>query len=812
MRFDRYKRLARHRALMPVWAFLIAVVVLLPGLSSPGLWEPQEMRIADDAADRADRTVAKAAEEGRDKPPVAAPRTDCPKAPTDDDGARNLTPELAATGLAALGSDEGDMRVLLALLGLLTVLAVYGTAARLASPRAGLAAAVVLLSFPMFVLQARQLTSELGTAAGATLIVYGLVAAARPARWPWALPDLITSSVAIGLGTAVAFLGGGVFLGVLPALGAVALAGGLGVAFAAASLRVTRQLSVRVLARVSPRHAVGREEPVRAAARLSGRDASIAAVSLLALVASLGAAYWLFDQIYDVQNRAPGTREIFGKSFLTTECWSEALGGLWRSHDDVRSTYDSMFEQIAFGMFPWSVLAPVALLALALGHGGEERRHAGRLALAWAAIAWLTGTVFERKVGFNVYAGFPACALGIGVWIDGYLERREDPSAQPERGGGAAESKAAGLIVGLWVLLGMITVAKDLQAFPEKMTSLLVGADQIKYPVAKLFGLHLRTWLLPLAIFTGLAFALGMWLWRPASEPQHEAARWIGRWGVHVALVLAAITGVFWSQVWQRTLSKSLSSKHVFSVYRDLRGEGDLLGIMGDMGNAPRYYAGGEWEEIKGREGLLAFLSKEERVFALAPASELCAIHRAFAGKPYYVLDDSNAKFLLLSNDVTGARDRNPLSTTILREKPEGIGQEFSATFDDKIELIGFTVPRKVSLRSRFTMTLYFRVKKAVSGSWKIFAHFDGKGLRFQGDHEPIRGRCATSFWQEGDYIVDTFSVEAGDITFEPGNYQIRVGFFTGTNPNWKNMKVTQAPPGAKDDADRVLLGTIQVD
>jgi hypothetical protein len=803
VRFDRYQRLARHRALMPIWAFLIAVVVLLPGLSSPGLWEPQEMRIADDAAERADRTIAKAAAEGRDKPPVAAPPTDCPKAATDDDGARSLTPELAATGLTALGSDEGDMRLLLALLGLLTVLAVYGTGARLASPRAGLAAAVVLLSFPMLVLQARQLTSELGTAAGAALIVYGLVAAARPARWPWALPDLITASLAIGLGTAIAFLGGGVFLGVLPPLGAVALAGGLGVAFAAASLRVARQLSVRVLARVSPRHAVGREEPVRTAARIPARDAAIAAVSLLALVGALGAVYVLFDQIYDVQQRAPGTREVFGKSLLTTECWSDALGGLWRSHDDVRSTYDSMFEQIAFGMFPWSVLAPVALLALALGHGGEERRYAGRLALAWAALAWLTATVFERKVGFTVYAGFPACALAIGVWIDGFLESRE---------AGSNESRAAGLLVGLWVLLGMITVAKDLQAFPEKMTSLLVGSEQIKYPVAKLLGLHLRTWLLPVAVLTGLAFALGVWLWRPAGEPQHKVARWIGRWGVHVALVLAAITGVFWSQVWQRTLSRSLSSKHVFSVYRDLRADGDLLGIMGDMGNAPRYYADGEWEKIQGREGLLAFLGKEQRVFALAPASELCAIHRAFAGKPYYVLDDSNAKFLLLSNDVTGARDRNPLSTTILREKPEGIEHEFSATFDDKIELIGYTVPRKVSLRSRFTMTLYFRVKKAVSGSWKIFAHFDGKGLRFQGDHEPIRGRCATSFWQEGDYIVDTFSVEAGDITFEPGNYQIRVGFFTGTNPNWKNMKVTAAPPGAKDDADRVLLGTIQVD
>ncbi len=167
---------------------------------------------------------------------------------------------------------------------------------------------------------------------------------------------------------------------------------------------------------------------------------------------------------------------------------------------------------------------------------------------------------------------------------------------------------------------------------------------------------------------------------------------------------------------------------------------------------------------------------------------------------------------MLLSNQVDGAHDRNPLSTTILRDKPEGIRSEVSAIYDDKIELIGYTMPRAVPTRSRFEVTLYFRVIEPVAGAWKIFAHFDGRGQRFQGDHEPIRGRCATSFWQKGDYIVDTFTVEAGDITFEPGNYQLRVGFFTGTSPNWKNMKVTKAPPGAKDDAERVLLGTIQLD
>jgi len=814
--FRDLRRLAAHRALVPVWALLLALLVLLPRLSTPGLSEPQEMKVADQAATRADRTLAKPASDARAavaagswKPPAA--RGDCPKAAPDDDGARDLTPVLAAIGFDRFGHDEGDLRLLLALLGLASALAVYGIGARLATPRAGLLATIILLSFPLTVLQARQLTSEIGTAAGATLVVYGLVAAARPARWPWAIPDLLLSALAVVVGGAIAFFGGGTFLGWLPPLAAIALAGGLGAAFVVALARVGGQALLHAVRALSPRRTIGRLRPLRQSARLSARDAAVTAIALLATVAAIAVAVVLVAQIYDVQTMAPGTREVFTHSFVPRECWSDALGGVWRAHDDARSTYDSMFEQIAFGTFPWGILAPVALLGLASGLAGESRREAGRITLAWAAVAWLTGSVFERKVGFTIYAGFPALALALGVWLDGLLDKRhalDAPQADPVR---LQHLIASSLVAGLWAFLAMPTLAKDLSTFPERLTSLLVGGDAIKYPAVRLLGAPLKGWMLVLSLLTGTAFGCGMWFWRPRHLPQHPVARVVGRWGIVVAIALAAITGLFWAQGWQPTLSRALSSKHVFSVFRELRREGDLLGVMGDMGNAPRYYAGGASQPVRSREELIAFLDRPERVFAMAPASELCAIHRAFAGKPYFVLDDSNAKFLLLSNQVTGARDRNPLATTILRSEPPGIQHRFSATWDDRIELIGYTLPRSIELRSTFAMTLYFHVKKPVAGSWKVFAHFDGRGLRFQGDHDPIRGRCATSYWQEGDYIVDTFSVTAGDLTFEGGNYQVRVGFFTGTNPNWKNMKVTQAPPGAKDDADRVLLGTIAV-
>ena len=36
-----------------------------------------------------------------------------------------------------------------------------------------------------------------------------------------------------------------------------------------------------------------------------------------------------------------------------------------------------------------------------------------------------------------------------------------------------------------------------------------------------------------------------------------------------------------------------------------------------------------------GRDGLIAFLDRPERAFAMVPGSELCAVHRAFAGMTF---------------------------------------------------------------------------------------------------------------------------------------------------------------------------------
>ncbi len=776
-----------------VVVLVLAIACLVPGLGTPGLWEPLEMAVADEALARSDGTY---------QPPPAA--ATC-KTPPDPAGARTLTARSAAWGLRHVGTSDLGARIPLVLLGLVGLVATVLTGWRLASWRAGVLGGIVLLSFPLWALQSRQFTSDIGTAVGAALIAYGLCAFAQPCqrhgRGAVRAIDLVLAVAAILVGADLAFHGGGALLGLIPPLAGVALAGGLGLPVVGAALRTTWRA-------IDRRGAPGEPRPVA-----NGWAGGAALIATLALLVVSGL---LVAQLFDLGPLTVGTRQVGGKSILIDDCWSTLLGGQWRNDDDLRATYDSMFEQAGFGMFPWSMLVPIALAALASGLAGERRRWAGAVLLGWAAAAWFASAVMSRKVGFVIFPGFPACALAVGLWIDALLEERTaltNPDGDPAR----YQARTVSLIA-FAVLLGAVVLGKDLAAFPERLTSLLVGNDQIKFPPnAALLGLPLSKWILPLGFLVVMPFALDLWLWRPPARPGAAPTwhdRWslstIARYGIPAALVMTVVMGLFWTHAWHRGLSVNLSSKHVFQVYKDLRQPGDGFGIMGSMGNAPRYYADGKWDELPGREQLLAFLRRPTRVFAMAPAAELCAIHRARAeGVNYHVVDDSNARTMLLSNQLGGARDLNPIATAMLREPPEDMSPAPAVSWDNAIELVGARIPKKVPRGSSFDVTLIFKVTAPIGGSWKILAHFDHGGTRFQGDHDPIRGRCATSFWQPGDYIVDTFTVQAGNSGFNAGAYDVWIGFFTGTNPNWRNMTVTTAPAGLKDGNNRVKVGSV---
>jgi hypothetical protein len=113
-----------------------------------------------------------------------------------------------------------------------------------------------------------------------------------------------------------------------------------------------------------------------------------------------------------------------------------------------------------------------------------------------------------------------------------------------------------------------------------------------------------------------------------------------------------------------------------------------------------------------------------------------------------------------------------------------------------------------------FEVTVYYKILQPVGGTWKALTHIDGPaGRAGNGDHDPIAGRCPTSTWQPGDYIIDRFTTRVGGV-FPGGMYDVWIGFFTGSNPNWRNMPVTlpEKRSDMRDNADRVKITTIGLD
>jgi len=860
---------SRHLGRWPValaCVVALAAAILVPGLGSFGLFEPQERQLADKVAPRSE---LEAKQQGMQPPPIAPTKTDaCERMAPKNPVARSLTNRAMVFGRDTVGDSDAGRRLPLALLGLLTVLAAAGIAMRVAGARAGVVTALVLLSMPLLVFQSRQLLSDIGIAAGASLTLYGLVAlGTTPSRSrALAFVDSLVAIVALCAGIGLGFLAGGALLGLVVPLGAYAAATGLGVG---AAWGATRAIGVGAFAaarKVSPRIGIGRsfvaphavvswlmlglgialvftglifiglvgtfgEESMAYGLLAAGAPLAMfggfqlanehdnlaaldAAKGLIATLAVGGLVAVLAYQLFSLDEPQPGLtppqRALLGKAIVATGCYSPVLGGMWRPEDDLRYSFDSTFEQIAYGTFPWGVLGPIAMFAL-LSSRNHRRRMLGGLTLAWGAGAWIAAELFQRKVSFTLYAGFPALAIAIGVWLDGVLRARgRDGESTDDSDEGSELPSGALMLVGLFVLLAVVNLGKDLQSFPERITSLLVGSDSVTYPkTSKLAFIPTRLWFLLIGGVFALGFALAMIVWR--DNVRARISRKVARVGLAVSLSFTAIFAAFLAFAWQPRLATHVSSKAMFDTFSDLAKQGDQLVVMGDMGDAPASYAhDAKVEQVSTRDQIVQAIGRTNRVFAIAPQTELCQLHREIGGKPYFVIDDRNTRSILISNKVDGTTDKNPLRTSILHAPPTNIQYKPKGrvVFDNKVELMGWNMPRAVDRGDKFTITTFYKVLSPVGGNWRILYHFDG-ALRFNGDHEAIKGRCQTATWQPGDYIVDTHTVTAGAGAFTPGPYDVWTGFFSGSAPNWKNMTVSEAPADMRDTADRVKITTI---
>ena len=140
-----------------------------------------------------------------------------------------------------------------------------------------------------------------------------------------------------------------------------------------------------------------------------------------------------------------------------------------------------------------------------------------------------------------------------------------------------------------------------------------------------------------------------------------------------------------------------------------------------------------------------------------------------------------------------------------------------AATFDDRISLLGYDLDpaatrpgEALRLRSgqALRLRLYWQAREPIGEDYTVFAHLLGENGQLWGQHDgqPEGGFYPTSFWDEGEVIVDEHEIVLRPDT-PPGEYQIAAGLY---RPATDERLAVNA--GSQELGDgRLLLGTVQV-
>ena len=400
------------------WAFPLVAVVLgaclfLPGIGRFGLWDPQEMKIADQARD----VNRWSQQHGFD---VTAGGKYAERPP--------LTMWLVSKSVGALGISETSARLPFAFMAILGLLAVYFLGATLFTRRAGLLAALALASAPGYILQARQLLSDtlLVVPSATAVLGAGLLLWPRGGKHTGVTIGVGAALTVVGLG--LAYLAGGALLGVVIPLGAVALAALLAIGY-----------------RTSPADApaggpgglvlcgVGPHFPAGAPAR-TGTLIPLCVLGGLALIVA-GVT---------VMHVVGATR------------YSPLVGSVPAKATAVVS-WDYFLKQVGFSFFPLSALAPFAFGRLLFTQSPEGGRpaFAKLLVTTWAALAFFVATLYVWRYGDLRFPALPALALGVGALIDETLARDDGPDP----------------LFGFGVAMVAAILARDLFLYPEYLAT-----------------------------------------------------------------------------------------------------------------------------------------------------------------------------------------------------------------------------------------------------------------------------------------------------------------------------------------------------
>lgn len=816
---DRATDFLGRRTALP-WLLLLAALLLVPRLGSFGLWDPQEVRNLDAAREVADGHL------------IVPERLARPPLPL----------VIIALGVRLLGHSEAAARMPLVLTGLLGLVAAYLAGTLLLGGsrgrRVGALNLLLLLAAPVFLLGARQVTMHLPALLGHSLAVLGLGALVAP--------GVGRARVAAGLlgvaGLVMAFFSLGAPLGLCAPLLAVGLAlvlaqPGPGRVRLAALLCGAAGLALVPPARIVLAGFLGLQGAGASsfAVYLGGGLAAVAALLLLlGLRTGQGALLCLATLLL------PLGLGLVPHLPTTTAGYSSWLGGSLRLPANREIYIDSVLKPLGFQLFPWVALLPAALatllrptLAPDAGPLAEDpsearERFVRTLPLAWFGVTYLFATYQSALIGEVPFPALGALTLAVALALEPRLSERgaRDPRLAEHEGRPAGDAEgpyrspkveplrsAPSIFGGLLAALVLVLLSHDIGQYPE-----LYGgshfSEVLRWPAPMQLDLKLPRGG-PMAFSQGQAVTLTlMVLTTLVSVLLAFGLALRGRLGR--SLLGAGLVGcLLWTALSAHALvpliARHVSHRGIYTKYKALGGGELALYALPRTGT--RFYEQSA-VELASVSALFDFLGKypgappSKRVFAMVGAQELAPIDQ-FArqgGKRYFVLDDSNAQSLLLSNLLRpGEVDLNPLRRLVLDQAPTP-RVPLKVRFEDRVELIGYDIPPEITRGQDYVVRLYFKVLAPLGGTYKIFMHFDGPGSRVNGDHVPLDGKFPTSYWVPGSYIIDEHLMSSGRMAQPAGSYNVFFGFWPGGDS--PRLKVQEGP---HDGEHRVKLGMMKV-
>src|SRR5262249_23841091 len=257
----------------------------------------------------------------------------------------------------------------------------------------------------------------------------------------------------------------------------------------------------------------------------------------------------MFFVIFHTESAQPGARALFGRMLVGARDYLPWLGGTWRKGEaPVAVAFDNTVNQVAFGMFPWSAIAPIAVLRFAMIRTKDRTSWAGALLLGWALVGYIANTLWWRAMGDVRYAALPAIALAIGVFIDDLLAAKLD--GDDSRAPNAASGQR---IAATFVLLAAGILALDTHNFTDTLPSIHILGSPAAFP-KQLFFLQ------GVIVFSGFAFgalaSAGLFVAAGPGKLLGIERRLWTTGGLLGAVALGGLFGLFLSQILVPKLSQ----------------------------------------------------------------------------------------------------------------------------------------------------------------------------------------------------------------------------------------------------------------